>query len=135
MEQMKYRCPDARPVASGIINGWKLVFRGSRTRSYCTIIKSEGDCVPVGIWEISKMDEKSLDRYEGYPTFYRKETVKLKSSGAVRDALVYIMRADAKPGRPSDRYVQTCVTGYKDFGLPMDAWSQAMEFNEQELSS
>ena len=133
--QMRYRCPDAKPVASGLIDGWKLVFRGSKTGSYCTIIPSEGDSVPVGIWEISEKDERALDRYEGYPIFYRKKTVRMKASEGIREALVYIMRTDAKPGRPTERYIETCQTGYKDFGLPMDAWNRALEFNRLEVGA
>ena len=131
-EQMRYRCPDAVPVASGLIDGWKLVFRGSLTGSYCSIIRSEGDCVPVGIWKISEKDERALDRYEGYPAFYGKETVKLRMSEGVREALVYIINPQAQPGIPSDRYVQTCREGYRDFNLPLSQWDAAMDFNTME---
>ena len=134
-KQMAYRCPDAKPIASGLIDGWKLVFRGIRNRYFCSIIPSEGDSVPVGIWEITEADERSLDVYEGDPVFYDKKTVRIKASGGVREALVYIMQEPSRPGVPFDSYVETCRTGYKDFGLPMDAWEEALEYNRQEVKA
>lgn len=132
MAQMKFRCPDAVPCAQGLINGWRLVFRGSKTGSYASIVKSDSDCVPVGIWEISERDEAALDRYEGYPVFYTKEIVKLRSGGKEREALVYIINKDAKPGIPSNRYVKTCLQGYKDFALPVEKWDEAIQRNLKE---
>lgn len=134
MEQMMFRCPDARPYASGLINGWKLVFRGSKTGSYCSIIPSKDDAVPVGIWEISEKDEQNLDIYEGYPRFYSKEYVKLKTASGEKEAMVYIINKKARPGLPSSRYIDVCRQGYKDFNLPMDVWENAIDYNRKECS-
>jgi len=132
--QMRYRCPDAKPYASGLINGWKLVFRGSKTGSYCSIIKSPDDAVPVGIWEISEKDEKNLDLYEGYPRFYSKKYVTLRTITGEKHAMIYIINKTARPGVPSKRYIEVCKQGYKDFNLPLDILDQAIEFNKQECS-
>lgn len=129
--QMKRRCPDARPIGTGIMEDWKLVFRGNSVSGVCNIVKSPGDCVPVGIWEISEMDERSLDRYEGYPHLYRKETVNLAQSGRPRKALIYIMNYGS-PAMPGKGYVETCSQGYRDFGLPLEMWDEAIEFNRKE---
>ena len=135
MEQMKFRCPDAKPYASGLINGWKLVFRGSKTGSYCSIIKSPEDAVPIGIWEISERDEKNLDVYEGYPRFYRKKFLRLKTAVGEKMAMVYIINESAKPGIPSQHYIDVCRKGYKDFNLPLEVWEQAIEFNRTEIKA
>lgn len=134
MLQMKYRCPDAKPYASGLLNGWKLVFRGSKTGSYCSIIRDPDDAVPIGIWEISEKDEKSLDMYEGYPRFYTKKILRLQMASGEKLAMVYIINDAALPGKPSKNYVDVCRQGYKDFNLPLNAWDQAMEYNRQELA-
>lgn len=36
-EQMKYRCPSARPVQSGYLDNWQLIYRGSKTGAYASI--------------------------------------------------------------------------------------------------
>lgn len=130
--QMYYRCPTAKPIASGMIDNYRLVFRGSQTGSYCSIVPCDGECVPVGIWEIGPEDEKRLDRYEGYPTFYSKKTVTLNTAKGKMKAMIYIINSKAKPGLPTERYVKTCTEGYKDFGLPLIKWDEAIKYNLNE---
>lgn len=117
MEQMAWRCPDARPVYKGYLKGYELFYAGSKSGNYATIRKKEGAVTPVGIWEISIADELALDRYEGYPIFYYKDIIKLDINGKEIKAIVYIMRKDAKEGLPSGGYISTVRQGYRDFGL------------------
>ena len=136
MEQMARRCPDARPYASGILKGYELIYRGSLTGSYATIRKRKGKMVPVGVWCISPADERSLDRYEGYPHFYQKQTVSVAlESGLDVEGMVYIMRRDAKPGRPYQGYVDTLLRGYLDFGLDESYLLESLELNRNETKA
>lgn len=64
-EQMRYRCPTAKFVGTGIIEGYELQFKGALHGACATIAPKEGAAVPVGIWTIQKPDEKRLDLYEG----------------------------------------------------------------------
>ena len=41
--------------------------------------------------------------------------------------MVYIMSEDAKPGRPSDTYIQTIREGYEDFGLDLSVFEASLE--------
>ena len=113
--QMAFRCPDAEPIGTGRINDYELAFR----RGVLTIVPSYGEYVPVGVWKISEDDEKSLDRYEGYPRFYRKQTVPIviKKTGEVVDAMYYIMNDGFRLDVPSMAYMRTCTKGYEDFGM------------------
>ena len=60
--QMNFRCPNAIPIGTAILNGYKLLFKGP-----ATIDPMDGCSVPVVIWGISEEDEKKLDGFEGYP--------------------------------------------------------------------
>ena len=139
-KQMAYRCPDAEPVATGELHGWQLLFRGSKTGSYLTIERKTGGTVPFAIWKISEDDEESLDRYEGYPTFYRKEMItvtgKSVNDGLKRryNALVYIMDERRPIGVPSTYYMRTCLEGYEDFGLPHRPLLRAEVFAYEEIT-
>ena len=127
VQQMARRCPTATPVGTGVLEGWRLEFRGSGSGAYLTIVPFEGGRVPVGIWRISEADERALDRYEGCPHFYSKRKIKVQVKAQVEDfgshrlrsvsALVYIMREDAAPGVPDPFYVHVCREGYSDFGF------------------
>ena len=121
-EQMAYRCPSASAEGVADLEGWRLFFRGSKTGFYLTIEPCEGHTVPVAIWSITPEDEKSLDYYEGFPNFYRKEYLpfhgyNFNGEEFSGEALVYIMNEGRQIGIPSDSYIETCMEGYDDFGF------------------
>lgn len=115
--QMKFRCPHAVAKYKGLLTGWELFYAGSKSGNYATIRRCEGKAVPVAIWEIDGLDEYYLDAYEGYPTFYFKQTIKFIADDEEKEAMVYIMRTDAKEGVPSTYYEDVVRQGYKDFGF------------------
>ncbi len=137
--QMKRRCPDARVVGKATLEGYRLMFKGSKTGSYLTIEKAEGYSVPVGVWEVSEQDERNLDFYEGYPTFYYKKEVQVKMTGIRtgktydRNCFVYIMHEDHKFGIPSDFYLRVCGEGYRFFGFALDKLIEAYQFSKEVL--
>lgn len=121
--QMRFRCPTARIIGTAEIPDYRLLFKGSKTGSYLTIEPSIGYSVPVAVWEVQETDERNLDRYEGFPTFYYKKDLKLPIKGIksgkvrVRDAFVYIMHEDRPLGIPSMGYFRVCCDGYDTFGF------------------
>lgn len=123
IKQMKGRCPTAQVAGVAVLRGWQLLFKGSKTGAYLTIEEAEGRQVPVAVWEVSEEDERRLDFYEGYPSFYYKKdlTVDVRNmkTGLVtrRRAFAYIMHEDRPIGLPSIPYLQTCMEGYQDFCL------------------
>lgn len=127
LAQMRYRCPDARVVGYTYLPGMRLVFRGSQSGNYLTLAAGDsGDPrgVPCGVFEISERDHASLDRYEGYPRFYRRDYVQ---TGEIFDALtgrvvsssasamIYLMQPGHPLALPSGAYWRTCLQGYRDF--------------------
>ena len=64
VHQMRMRCPSARRIGTSALKGYALLFKGSKTGSYLTVEKKPGSSVPVGVWEVTPADEKTLDRYE-----------------------------------------------------------------------
>ena len=142
ISQMTYRCPDAVLVGRGFLKDWKLVFH-----YHADIERAKGEAVPFVVWNISKEDEKRLDRYEGVKGgYYRKITVRvrfapfteeekkqLKIGGKLHGterkahterateakAMVYVMTADNKRENrlPSEEYLETIEEGYERFGF------------------
>ena len=133
MEQMQYRCPGAVPLGTAELEGYRLLFKGSKTGSYLTIEKAEGFTVPVGVWAVTEADEKRLDCYEGFPHFYYKTELDITYSGIHADrkhrcrAFLYIMHEERQPGIPSYSYVRTCRRGYADFGFDKEILAAALE--------
>lgn len=123
LSQMSQRCPGARPLGAGELPGWKLAFRGAERGYYLTLLPSPGGRAPIGVWEVTPENLKSLDEYEGYPEFYYKTEMSVDfrelSTGAPRreKALIYIMRDGYGPGAPTEEYYRGCVEGFRAFGL------------------
>ena len=138
--QMQFRCPEARIVGTAVIEGYRLLFKGSKTGSYLTIEKAEGYEVPVGVWEVSERDERNLDRYEGYPTFYYKKEMQLKvkgiRTGRIYDSncFVYIMHEDHPIGIPSNFYIRVCAEGYRAFGFNTAKLIEALNYSKEVLN-
>ena len=90
--------------------------------------------MPVAVWRISETDERNLDIYEGYPRFYYKQNVYVTlQDGSRVKAMVYILFNGAKPGRPSERYIDTVYQGYSDFKLNYGFLMDSLLTNKEEL--
>jgi len=121
IEQMSWRCPTATIWGKGILKGWTLIFRSMRDSAYATIKKEADSSVPVVVWEIDRRAELSLDRYEGYPSFYYKEDIEVTlDNGEAITGMAYIMNQRAVPGIPSKSYVRTIMEGYLDNKLDLN---------------
>ena len=128
LAQMTYRCPRAKLLGTGVINGYELQFKGFPSSAYATIAPKEGASVPVGVWEIQPSDERSLDRYEGYPSHYFKENVPVQmQDGSQVDGMVYIMNPKMKFGMPSTHYYKVVHQGYIDCGLDTHVLNEAVK--------
>ena len=117
LSQMKYRCPTAKVVGASEIKDYELVFRGGRYGAVATIEPCKGNSVPVLLWEIQSNDEKALDRYEGYPSFYEKEDMEVILNGGVVSAMVYVMTPGHEFGEPSEHYRRGIEEGYISAGF------------------
>lgn len=124
--QMRYRCPNARALATTVLRGWKLVFRGTRGSAVATIEPQKGAKVCALLWAITEDCERALDRYEGFPRLYRKETVTVRCDGNTVEAMVYILNDGFEVAGPSSSYYATIQEGYRACGLKMDTLANAL---------
>lgn len=127
LSQMKQRCPTARVIGTSEIKDYELVFRGSRYNAVATIEPCEGSRVPVLRWCIQPEDEKSLDRYEGYPHLYAKENMETMLNDRKVSAMVYVMMPGHELGIPSKYYKTSIKEGYMDAGFDTDILYNAID--------
>lgn len=116
-EQMAYRCPYAVVLGTAFLPDYELLFRGGGRSAVATVEPKKGASVSVLLWEITPRDEEALDRYEGWPRLYRKETVEVISGTKKLEGMVYIMNDGYPLGFPSECYLQTIIDGYLDAGI------------------
>lgn len=125
--QMAHRCPSARLLGQTEVEGYRLLFKGSLTGAYATIEPQEGGRVPALVWEIGEADEASLDRYEGFPSFYYKKDLTVGLGGQEVTAMVYIMDERRQKGEPSGAYYGVLERAYEKFGFPMEILQTALK--------
>ncbi|MFR1708881.1 MAG: gamma-glutamylcyclotransferase family protein [Clostridium sp.] len=120
LEQMSNRCPKAKVVGTGILEDYKLTFRG-RYKGVANIEPCKGKAVPFVLWEITEDCERALDLYEGYPNLYIKEKVKVKVKDKAKTAMVYIMSKEYTNmvGAPTEYYFNVIARGYSDNGIDL----------------
>ncbi len=125
--QMAYRCPTARLLGQAEVEGYRLLFKGSLTGAYATIEPQEGGRVPALVWEIGAADEASLDRYEGFPSFYYKKDLTVSLGGQEVTAMAYIMDERRRLGEPGGAYYGVLERAYEKFGFPMETLETALK--------
>ncbi len=119
IEQMQRRCPTAEVLGTSTLHGYRLVFNG-----VATIEPDPDRSVPVLLWDIKPADEIPLDRYEGRPRLYRRETVQVELNGKTVDAMVYIMNPKGI-APPCPYYYDVIRQGYEMNGLDTTVLKQA----------
>ena len=116
-EQMAHRCPSARLIGTGYLPNHRLEFylhaTVERTRSH-------GAKVPVAVWEITAADERSLDRYEGFPSYYIKAQRKVRMmDGSELWGMIYLMNY-LRISPPASEYYDGIETAYMKLGFTDD---------------
>ena len=104
----------------------ELAFR----RGYLTILPKEGASVEGLIWSVTDHDESQLDCYEGYPTFYDKETMTVTDAdGTPHEIMVYTMNAPYRDQLlpVSSRYNAVVLQGCLDAGISPQQFYDADE--------
>jgi hypothetical protein len=138
LKQMDLRCPTAKLYGKGILEGYRLLFKGQMDNAYCTVEKKKGGKVPVIVWELQREDERALDYYEGYPRFYDKKDVKVTlENGKTITAMVYIM-TDKVHDRinlnlPSRSYLDIVIEGYEAAGFDLKFIDEALNISDKAI--
>lgn len=134
IEEMNKRCPSSNILGSTILKDYKLVFKGSsQGKSYLTIEESPNSIVPIEIYQISSLDEKRLDIYEGYPNLYSKNEISLPfknpNSKELQEikGIIYIMNPLYSYNKPSYSYYLICQKGYLDFQFDLQYLEDALK--------
>lgn len=140
VKQMDFRCPGAKRIGTALLKNWQLSFNGKDGEGYLTIEPAKGKSVPIGVWQVNEENELSLDRYEGYPSFYFKEEMDLmvsdmdkKPMGTIK-GFVYIMNEKYGSCLCTKRYYDTCIKGYEDFGFDVKILEDAYQRMQEQIS-
>lgn len=132
LAQMKVRCPKSVVVGVGWLRGYKLRFNIHADIIYTGHKK---DIVPVVLWEINTDDWESLDRYEGFPKYYIKETVMVEFGHKNIECIVYVMSPSNAIGNelPEEYYYNIIYNGYKTHHIPVHYLHDAINYTVERI--
>jgi len=119
-KQMKIRCKDSYFIKSISLKGYSLTFRSKYGAADIEIKKNSK--VMGALYEISKSDEKRLDIYEEYPILYKKMYFNYYNN----EIMTYIMVKKLTYKKPTERYLNTIIEGYKDCKLDKKYLNKAL---------
>ena len=131
LRQMSLRCPTATTVGTTELRGFDLLFRGHDGSAVATVEPGAG-IVPVLVWQIEPRDERSLDRYEGWPSFYRKESMTVSLGGQSVEAIIYLKNGGPL-GQPGQDYFDSILEGYDNNGFDDTVLFEALDRSAPEL--
>lgn len=131
VETMGRRCPAAKFLGTGVLEGYRLLFKGEDvTTSFATIEEWAGYAVPFVLWEITPVDEKSLDHYEGYPVHYQKQVIPIEFGGKRIPATFYQKPEEQRVYPPVMHYFAALMASYEAHGFDKKILEEAMEFSD-----
>ncbi len=133
ISQMAIRCPLAKPMFKATLHGAKMVFK-----TYADVIRTKLDAKAFtrgAIFEITDSCMEALDRYEGFPTMYKK--VKCIVQGPYDEyyeAFMYVMQKGVRELKlPSQQYLDIIYQGYLDWKIPTTSLCKAWEYTALKL--
>lgn len=117
VEDMAFRCPNARAIGAFDLRDWQLEFY-----THATIEQKPGAVTSGVIWNLTEECEAMLDRFEGYPTYYTKRTW-------CQDGhwFFFYEMTSPKSGTPSIGYIQGITEGYHTWKLPPKLLKEAVD--------
>ena len=132
IEQMAFRCPNAKVIGTGEIKNYRLMFKGDLPRSYATIEEEEGYSVPVVLWELTPADEVALDRYEGAPHKYYKKIFEVETAeGTMKNVMAYVMNESYPLNPPDSHYYAGIFNAYENFKIDTEILEEALRFSDR----
>lgn len=136
LEQMRYRCPNARVIGPVTLPNYRLTFNGKNSGwGVANIRRRNGAEVKGLLWEITQECEENLDHYEGYPFLYGKHNVTVTTEDGERiRAMVYTMtKGHEAPAMPTGGYFQGIIDGFLQNGMDPQPVKDALYDTESEL--
>ena len=137
LDQMAHRCPNARVIGTGMLENYKLTFRG-KYKGVANVEPCKGKSVPIVLWEMTEDCEAALDVYEGFPSFYIKKQVEITVDGKPQKAMIYVMTEEYTnlAAKPTEYYYNVIARGYEANGINLEplqiAYSECLQELEEQ---
>ncbi len=120
---MAARCPHSPLRGDGWLEGWRLTFGGediSWEGALATVVEDDAERVFVVLYELSDLDERVLDQWDGVNLgYFTKIRVRVEALEGSVTAWLYVLN-DYEGGLPSARYLGIVADAAEKAGAPAD---------------
>ena len=120
--QMAERAPHSPSAGTGWLDGWRLTFGGEDLGwegALATVAEEAGSQVFVVLYDLTDLDELTLDTWEGALGVYDKIRVRIHTLDGDKLAWLYVLNA-YEGGLPSARYLGILAEAAEAAGAPAD---------------
>jgi hypothetical protein len=118
---MLRRCPGAWIDAIGLLRDHRLAFAGWSSTwdgAVATVLPKPGAQVQGVLYGLDDASLAALDRHEGHPKVYRRQTVMIDvAEQRPRSAHVYCLSPYLPAAQPGTRYFLTIMRAYRELGF------------------
>ncbi|WP_163508763.1 gamma-glutamylcyclotransferase family protein [Fodinicola acaciae] len=116
--RMLERCPLSPLAGSGWVTGWRLTFGGDP--AVATVVEATGAQVFVGLYDVSPLDEPTLDAWEKAETgMEQKLKVRVQTLEGSQLAWWYVLPS-YEGGLPTPQYLNLLAEAAEAGGAPND---------------
>lgn len=129
--RLKLRCPSAKFIRSGVLQGYKLVFDGyslTQKSIVADIRKEKSAKIPYAIFSLNVSELNDLDRAEGYPKHYDRETISFPDLNVVcyfmTEYKKNLYRNEFKVSKQYEKYIRN---GYIKYNLNQSYLDEALK--------
>lgn len=120
-KQMTECCPGSKPKFTVVLPNYKLIFTGWSRQwkgGTASIKPFKGEKVVGALYELSEVDLKRIDKYEGYPSLSQRLYVTVwTDTGDPVEAITYIKRDQSQETKPSESYLVVIQQGYREWQI------------------
>jgi gamma-glutamylcyclotransferase (GGCT)/AIG2-like uncharacterized protein YtfP len=120
--QMHERAPHSPLAGTGWLTGWRLTFGGEDLGwegALATVVEDPASQVFVVLYDLTDLDEQTLDTWEGAAGLYTKLRVRVHTLDGEVTAWLYVLVA-WEGGLPSARYLGIMADAAEAAGAPDD---------------
>jgi hypothetical protein len=120
--QMAERAPHSPMAGTGWLDGWRLTFGGADLGwegALATVVEDGPSQVFTVLYDLTELDERTLDVWEGALGVYDKIRVRIQTLDADKLAWLYVLNA-FEGGLPSARYLGIMADAAEAAGAPDD---------------
>lgn len=129
-EQMAKRCPEAKLIGKGRLNGYRFIING---RGVASVVNQQGRSVEGLLWRITSGNEEALDYYEGvsFNTYFKKDiTIDRYKDDETYSALIYIA-SESSIGKPRSGYLERIITAAEKHEFDSDYLKELKKWLKQ----